>query len=559
MIFFLSPMIIFFFMILSFIMSMYLNFYNTTILIEWEIYNISSLPIFFSLILDMYGMLFMATIMFISFNVLIFSKQYMSNDLFIIRFTKLVCLFIFSMVLLVVFPNLIILMIGWDGLGMSSFLLIIYFQNFSSLSAGVLTTLINRFGDILLILSISLMFNMSHWNIMNMWDTSFSLYMMLLILCASMTKSAQIPFSSWLPAAMEAPTPVSALVHSSTLVTAGVFLLFRFYPFMSQFILFNKILLIFSTMTMLMASLSASFQYDLKKIIALSTLSQLGLMMLSLSLFSPLFTFFHLITHAMFKALLFLCAGTIIFYISHNQDLRFIGNMNKIMPLTTSSMFIANMALCGIPFLAGFFSKDLILEESFMTNLNFFIFMMILLATGLTANYSFRMMYFLMWSPQLFFPFKNFFNNNMNFIVPMMLMSSSAIIMGSVINWMVLPPMLLMMPLMFKMIIPLITLIGILLPFILSKIKINNKPFFFFSLSSMWFLSPLTTQNLILTPMTYSLDINLINDQGWIELFFNNKYIFNYLIPIYFSFINISINKIMLMIFFIFYPMIFIY
>ena len=551
----LTPLIIFFFLITSCIISFYLTTYNTTLFIDWEIYNIYSTPLNFSIIFDSYGIIFISTIIFISFNVLIFSKKYMSNDLFISRFTNLVCLFIFRIVLLVIFPNLFILLLGWDGLGISSFLLIIYFQNPSSLSAGILTSLINRIGDILLILSIRLMLNLGQWNITTIWTSSFSLYIILLILVASITKRAQIPFSSWLPAAIEAPTPVSALVHSSTLVTAGVFLLFRFYPFLSQFILFNKILLVFSSITILIARISASFQYDLKKIIALSTLSQLGLIILRLSILSPLFSFFHLITHAIFKALLFLCAGTIIYFISHTQDLRSVRNLNKIIPITASSILIANIALCGIPFLAGFFSKDLILEESFIRNLNILIFFFILLATGLTANYSFRIIYFLLWSPQLFFPFKNFLNNNIRFLIPISLISFRAIFIGSIINWIFLPPILLIIPITFKLLIPLVTFIGAVLPLILNNFQLIKKTIytkFLYASSYIWFLTPLTTQNLLPFSIKYSTHVTIINDQGWVEITFNNLNIFKYIIYLYFS----SINKTILIIFFFILPII---
>nr|AIL54882.1 NADH dehydrogenase subunit 5 [Spirobrachia sp. YL-2014] len=555
----LTPLIIMMMMFCSTIMSMLLLINNYSIFIEWEIININSTPIFFSMIFDLYGMIFISTILFISFNVLIFSNQYMINDLFLNRFTKLVCLFILSMNMLILFPHFMILMIGWDGLGVSSFLLIIYFQNSSSLSAGMLTMLINRIGDVFLILSISMTLLSGHWNIMSMWNSSNSLMIMFFILIAGMTKSAQIPFSSWLPAAMEAPTPVSALVHSSTLVTAGIFLLFRFYPFLSQFLIFNKILLIFSTLTMLMASMSASTQFDMKKIIALSTLSQLGLMMMSLAMFSPLFCFFHLITHAMFKALLFICAGTVIFYVNHSQDIRSISNLNKIMPLTCSSMLIANLALCGIPFLAGFFSKDLILEESFIKNTNMIFFVIILFSTGLTANYSFRMMKMLMWSPQLFFPFKNFMNLNMNFIFPMILMSFFAISSGALMNWILLPPTYMFLPMMMKLMIPSIIFLGSIFPFMSSFFFKSSNLFFLYSLSSMWFLTPLSNQNFIKPSMNISIQIFSSVDQGWLENFLNNFFFTKFLFSMYFSSHLNIINKLMMMIFLIIIPLFLLY
>lgn len=214
--------------------------------------------------------------------------------------------------------------------------------------------------------------------------------MTFLILVASMTKSAQIPFSRWLPAAMAAPTPVSALVHSSTLVTAGVFIIIRFHYFLSSIPLFNTTLLIIATTTIFIAGTAAISECDIKKIIALSTLRQLGVIMSRLGLGLTTLALFHLITHAMFKALLFLTAGSIIHFHHHSQDLRFIGNLPFTSPLTSSALLIANLALCGRPFLAGFYSKDLILESCLYSPFSLIIVTMFFLATGMTARYSIR-------------------------------------------------------------------------------------------------------------------------------------------------------------------------
>nr|YP_011008841.1 NADH dehydrogenase subunit 5 [Oligobrachia dogieli]WPV72831.1 NADH dehydrogenase subunit 5 [Oligobrachia dogieli] len=538
--------IIFLLMMFCFLLSMLLLFFNFSIFLEWKISSLFSTPLFFSMVFDFYGMLFSSVILFISFNVMIFSSIYMSNNLFKTRFTKLICLFILSMNMLILFPNLIILLLGWDGLGLSSFLLIIFYQNSSSLSAGMLTALTNRVGDSMLILSIILMLDSGHWNIFYPSFSKFSLLMSMMLLIASMTKSAQIPFSSWLPAAMEAPTPVSALVHSSTLVTAGVFLLFRFSPFLSQFSLFNNILMFISSMTMLMASLSASLQFDLKKIIALSTLSQLGLMMFSLSLNSPLYTYFHLLTHAFFKALLFLCAGTIIFFINHSQDIRMISNLKKSMPITSSSMIIANLALCGLPFLAGFYSKDMIIEESFLKSMNMMIFFIVLFSIGLTANYSFRLMFMLLWSPQLFFPYYNFNNLSFNFNFPMIFMSFFAIMGGSFLSWLILPPLYIHTPTFMKMNIILFTFLGMIFPFIFKKfLKLNPSfllNFYFFMMSSMWFLTPISTQGMIKMPLKLSLSLYRTEDSAWFEIIINPesylKFLSNAYLPIYSNIIN---------------------
>jgi len=189
---------------------------------------------------------------------------------------------------------------------------------------------------------------------------------------------------------MAAPTPVSALVHSSTLVTAGVFLIIRFHYFLSTFEFFNQTLLIIATTTIFIAGTAAIAECDIKKIIALSTLSQLGVIISRLGLGLTNLALFHLVTHALFKALLFLTAGSIIHHHHHSQDLRFIGNLSASRPLSLSCLTIANLALCGSPFLAGFYSKDIILESSLFNPYNRIIILIFFIATGITARYSIR-------------------------------------------------------------------------------------------------------------------------------------------------------------------------
>lgn len=217
----------------------------------------------------------------------------------------------------------------------------------------------------------------------------------ILVLLAAITKSAQIPFSSWLPAAIAAPTPVSALVHSSTLVTAGVYLLIRFNLLFINFY-FRIFLLLIGRLTIFISGLGANFESDLKKTIALSTLSQLGLIISILSLGFFKLAFFHLLTHALFKALLFLCAGSFIHNLINFQDVRFSGSLLKVIPLTSFCFNISRLALRGIPFLAGFYSKDLILEIISINFINFFIFFIF---------------FFYRFNSILFFSFNLFCNN----------------------------------------------------------------------------------------------------------------------------------------------------
>jgi len=206
---------------------------------------------------------------------------------------------------------------------------------------------------------------------------------------------------------MAAPTPVSALVHSSTLVTAGVFLLIRFFPFLSQSALFKPTLLLFASLTIVIAGLSAIAECDLKKIIALSTLRQLGVIIGSLGLGIPDLAFFHLITHALFKALLFICGGTLIHFHHHGQDLRTIGNLAPQLPITIASLTLANLALCGAPFIAGFYSKDAILETTLISPTNILMIFIFFFATALTAAYSARLSLSALWAPNSNSPLSN--------------------------------------------------------------------------------------------------------------------------------------------------------
>jgi NADH-ubiquinone oxidoreductase chain 5 len=193
---------------------------------------------------------------------------------------------------------------------------------------------------------------------------------------------------------MAAPTPVSALVHSSTLVTAGVYLIIRFNQFyISRGI--NFILLYLAVLTMIMSGIIANVEIDLKKIIALSTLRQLGLIIIILRLGRVILGFYHLLIHAIFKSLLFICAGVIIHSIRNNQDIRFLGNINKSMPLIIIIFLITNLALCGFPFIAGFYSKDVIIEIVYSLDININILILIIISLIFTVIYSFRLMYYI--------------------------------------------------------------------------------------------------------------------------------------------------------------------
>ena len=316
----------------------------------------------------------------------------MASEKFLDRFIFLLFSFVLSIFIIVFRPNLFRIIIGWDGLGITSFLLVIYFQNKSSINAGLITVLTNRLGDVLILRAITIILSTSRWDLTLLGfrgNHQNYFFFLLLIIIAAFTKRAQIPFSRWLPAAIAAPTPVSSLVHSSTLVTAGVYLLLRFQNllFLSQL---REICLLFGSLTICLAGIGGMFETDFKKIVALSTLSQLGLIISSLGLGLWKVAFFHLLTHAFFKALLFITTGSRIHTARDYQDLRVISLPWSKGPRTACIALVANIRLIGIPFLAGFYSKDLILEIVFRSRLRVYYYYLFLLGTILTVLYSMR-------------------------------------------------------------------------------------------------------------------------------------------------------------------------
>nr|YP_010225797.1 NADH dehydrogenase subunit 5 [Anaplectoides virens]UDD75294.1 NADH dehydrogenase subunit 5 [Anaplectoides virens] len=526
---FISFIFLFFMMMLNFFLMMYFIMNNMVIMLEWEIISFNSVSIIMSILLDWMSLLFMMFVFLISSVVIYYSKSYMMSELNLMRFIILVLLFVFSMMLLIISPNIISILLGWDGLGLVSYCLVIYYQNLKSYNAGMLTALSNRVGDVFILMVISWMLNYGSWNyIFYLEFMSNDLEMKMissLIIMAAMTKSAQIPFSSWLPAAMAAPTPVSALVHSSTLVTAGVYLLIRFNMLLLD-MFFLKLLLLLSGLTMFMAGISANYEFDLKKIIALSTLSQLGLMMSILSMGLPNLAFFHLLTHAMFKALLFMCAGVIIHMMNDMQDIRFMGGISLYIPLTSLCMNISNMALCGIPFLAGFYSKDLILEMVSFSNLNLMIFFLYYLSTGLTMFYTFRLIMYLMVNDYNLMSIYNLYDEDYTMLKSMLILLFMSIISGSFLSWMIFSyPYMIYLPFNLKMMVIYVSLIGGLMGYLVSNMKIYsvNKFIMTYNLSNflsiMWFMPNLSTYGLSYYFLNFGQNLLKNVDLGWSELY----------------------------------------
>lgn len=496
--------------------------------IEWEIININSVCVVITILFDYISLIFMGFVMFISALVIYYREYYINGDENINRFIFLVLLFVLSIIFLIISPNIIRILLGWDGLGLVSYCLVIYYQNVKSYNAGILTALSNRVGDVALLIVIAWILNFGRWNyIFYLECLKYRMEMeiiLILIIIAAITRRAQIPFSSWLPAAMAAPTPVSALVHSSTLVTAGVYLLIRFSVGFYDWL--NNILLLIAGLTIFIAGLGANFEFDLKKIIALSTLSQLGLIIRILSFGLIKLAFFHLLTHALFKALLFICAGVIIHSVKDSQDIRFMGSLSFQMPFISSCLMVSNFALCGIPFLAGFYSKDIILEMVSLGYINIFGYFLFYLSTGLTVCYRFRLFYYALCGEYNLICFSSLGEKHLSIVKRIVGLLIMVILGGSILSWIIFPtPIFIFLPLLLKVFVVIVRLLGGWIGYNISRCKIGLSLLiikYYYSrsiLGSMWFIPYIFTYGISYYPLLIGYKSLRIFDGGWREYF----------------------------------------
>jgi NADH-ubiquinone oxidoreductase chain 5 len=404
--------------------------------------NLTHIQIGWSFIFDSITVSMLFIISLISFLVHFYSIYYMYNDKHYPRFMAYLSLFTFFMILLVTSNNLLLLFFGWEGVGLISYFLInFWYTRVLANKAALKAFIINKFGDIFLLIGIlaitieygsldlEIIFSLLDFEGVSLFFITF------MILIGVVSKSAQFGLHTWLPDAMEGPTPVSALLHAATMVTAGVYLLIRLSPIFSLVPSILTLISLIGALTAFFAASSGLVQNDVKRVIAYSTSSQLGYMVLACGLLNFDLSFFHLINHAFFKALLFLSSGVIIHTFYNQQDIRYMGGFLPFLPFLYSLFLIGSLSLAGFPFLTGFYSKDLILEFAFSTFTisSYFVFWLALLTVSLTSFYSFRLLYFLFYHKPFslnFTYYSNLHGSNFYGLFPLALLALFALFFG---------------------------------------------------------------------------------------------------------------------------------
>ncbi|WP_298611590.1 NADH-quinone oxidoreductase subunit L [uncultured Thiothrix sp.] len=382
--------------------------------------EVDSIKMQFGFLIDNLSVLMMVVVTFVSLMVHIYTIGYMHDDPGYTRFFSYISLFTFAMLLLVMSNNFLQLFFGWELVGLVSYLLIGFWYNKETAAyASMKAFIVNRIGDFGFILGIAVVLiyanSLDYIQVFDRLEVSVvggkgdlpldpitqalglshQDLIALLLFIGAMGKSAQVPLHVWLPDSMEGPTPISALIHAATMVTAGIFLVARMSPIYEQSDMVLNFILVIGATTAFFMGLIAIVQTDIKRVVAYSTLSQLGYMTVALGASAYSAAIFHLMTHAFFKALLFLAAGSVIVAMHHEQDMRKMGGLRRHMPVTYWTAVMGALALCGIPVFSGFFSKDLIIEAVHHSELSAagYAYVLVLLGVTITAFYTFRMIF----------------------------------------------------------------------------------------------------------------------------------------------------------------------
>lgn len=390
----------------SLLIAIYIRFINQVIYISFRLFSLWNNDMSVSFFFDYMSIWFTTIILLIRSVIIVYSYFYMAPYRKSVYFLWLTNLFIMSMLMVVNIRNLFFLILGWDGLGLVSFFLIVYYQNQSSITSGIFTLLMNRLGDRFFLVTIILFFY--YHSDLTMFTSNLPSFLVLLFLIFTfITKRAIYPFSPWLPLAIAAPTPISALVHSSTLVTAGLYLIIRFSYLLYSSYFLMKLLLILRLFTSFYAGINAIFEKDLKKIIALSTLRHLGFIGIAFSVGLLQLAFFHMLTHALFKSLLFMTIGDIMINLNHSQDIRYLSSGILYTPMSCLVIYVSILNLLGMPNLRGYFSKDLVLEIINYSNISFLVIGVLFLNVFFTYYYTYQL-FFYSFQPLKVYPYQNF-------------------------------------------------------------------------------------------------------------------------------------------------------
>nr|BAP90293.1 NADH dehydrogenase subunit 5 [Tropiocolotes steudneri] len=475
---------------------------------------------------DAYTTTFTPIALLITWSILQFTTWYMAPDPDTHRFAKYLLLFLMAMLTLTTASNMMQLFIGWEGVGIMSFLLIGWWHSRNNANTSALQAIIyNRLGDMGLIMTMAwTAMNYNTWEMQQILSHQHTQILPLFgLILAATGKSAQFGLHPWLPAAMEGPTPVSALLHSSTMVVAGIFLLIRMHPMLASNKLALETCLMLGATTTTFAALCATAQNDIKKIIAFSTSSQLGLMMLTIGMNQPKLAFLHISTHAFFKAMLFLCAGSIIHNLKDEQDIRKMGGTQKTMPITTACLTIGSLALAGTPFLAGFYTKDTIIETMATSPLNAWALLITIFATALTAAYSTRLItYTQLATPR--HPITTPNENDPNQTQPILRLATGSIMAGLLLTSMTLPtkPQTTTTPYTIKLLALMATITGLICALDMTKqppfpVKsTQHNPIT--SSTQLWFFNTILHRHLPLKSMALAQTSALqLNDSLWYE------------------------------------------